>query len=334
MSRFDDMLAEHKLPTPDDLDISFPARREVKPSTTEHAELPAVGEHGGAAGGSSTATEAHVGAAVASSSPEPAPQPQRDEPDDGEHTDSTEEQLARREAAKDRARATDPAAAEEADAAQRLESAAPHEDVDVDDTPHPVRDEVPLEQIRGTDPVTFTKIGGASYGEGVELVGIKRFPQIGIDRLRIFLAETTGPEFATAISAPALITAFLVANLGIKLELDANTRAAAEVFRAGNARVSVVEDKVDHVLENIDVMAAALRVGLRRMAETAQAVDAVDMGVSYLITDRVAGLSTADVDETNVNVGQKKVLTARTRIHEQSLAQRKIEQERNERSTA
>ena len=90
MASFTDRLDDWKPPTADDLDIALPIRREPKKETASE-EARDLGQHGG-----SSDAGTPDGHAEAAAPAEPAPQ--RDEPDEGEHTDSTQEQVAARAA--------------------------------------------------------------------------------------------------------------------------------------------------------------------------------------------------------------------------------------------
>ncbi|MFF2053677.1 hypothetical protein ACFVU2_18890 [Leifsonia sp. NPDC058194] len=326
MSSFmDQALDAYRAPTSDDLEIALPPRRESKaePARTEPGD---PGQHGGAADGSQGSTDAHNDD-VASTAAEP--EPQRDEPDDGEHTDSTEAQVAAR-AARQRAEAVEEA------------KEAPAEDAPPQD-PEPALEVAPepvtvaakhldakmvLATTEGTSPRSFTRIG-FSAGEGTPSLVLKRFPQPAIDKLRVLLAPSLGGEFAEQISAPALVTAFLVATIGVDLELDENTSAAADAFRTSDARIAGVEDRLDEVAENVAQLANAMKLSLNRIGETGNLVDNMEFAMAYLVADRVAGVTKPETTEVNVDVAQKKVLVARESIRKRAKAQRTIEKQRD-----
>lgn len=326
MSFMDAAMDSYQVPTTNDLDIALPARREPKKDAEADgaAELRDLGQHGGAADGSPAASDTHGDVASGSD-----PEPQRDEPDDGEHTDSTEEQVSTRE---------------QRAAEQASEQAAEPEDTATVPEPEPAAEQAPspeppaapvlppvsvkqeLAGIAGDKPRAFQKTGFSSGG--VETVLVKRFPQPLVDRLRLSLAPVVGGEFAEAMSAPALITAFLIAKTGVELDVDANTAVAVDVFRQVDPRLLAVEDKIDYVMGGMTQLANSMDLSLRRIADTGNIADVLEFSMAYLVADRVAGLTTTDTNETNVDVAQKKVLVARESIRTRSKAQRKIEQER------
>jgi hypothetical protein len=336
---FTDALDNWRAPSADDLEIVVPLRREPKKEPdAEGAEVRDLGEHGGGADGTPASSEGRGDAGASAAEPEP----QRDDPDDGEHTDSTEEQLAAR--ARRLAELEPEGDAEPADE-EEVRSAAQDAVVDAEAERQPVEgpkapelelvDRVRKPEVaKRSGRQAFKRRLGFSTGAGVETLTVTRFPQPFVDRLRQMLAPVIGNEFAQAISAPALLTSFLMATLGVDLDVDENTAAAAEAFRTSEPRISAVEDKIDGVLENIDQLAGAMRLSLTRISETANVADAMEFGLAYLVADRVVGLSTLDTDETNVDVAQKKVLAARQRIRARTKEQRTIEKQQDGRRMA
>ncbi|MCY1718475.1 hypothetical protein OVA26_16185 [Microbacterium sp. SL62] len=325
MSRFDDALGGIKMPTTDDLQITLPPRREPKPDaepTGAPAEIRDVGQHGG---GAETPGDASTGA-------DATPLPQRDDPDEGEHTDSTQEQIDDRARRAAESSSTQQQGADDAETTTAVLEPEPlvmvtsqHENAD----PHEERSELSFEErlatTVGTSPRPRNR-AAFSTGQDTPTVVVKPFPVPVIDRLRLLLAESLGGEFAESLSGPSIITAFIVAKTGMDLELDEGTRAAEQAFRGEDQRVTAMEDKIDLVLQNIDQLAQATRLGLKRVSEVGVTADSIDFAVAYLLTDRVAGLSTADVNESNVDVTQKKVLVARSQVRAAARAQRTIEQ--------
>lgn len=319
MSFMDQALSHHQYPSPEALEVVLPPRRD--PKKREETPTPELGQHGG------TSAASGAGDGQSDSAVAVDPQPQRDEPDEGEHTDSTEEQVA------SRAQRTKTAAAEVTD---QGEENASGQDPEQAATPvmEPVAPAAAPEQneqrLEGSTPRVFKRVG-ASYGD-VPVTHLKRFPQPAADTLRAMLARSTGTEFAESISIPAMVTAFLMAHTGLHLEVDENTAAAAQAFRDDNPRLSRVEDRVEETLENIDQLAGALKLGLRRIADTATIAENLEFGVSFLVGDRVARMATPEIDETSVKIVQKKTLIVRERMRAQAKAQRTIEKQNEGRS--
>lgn len=325
MSSFmDDAYAGFQHTRADDVVIDIPALRDRREKDGEAAPN-GPGEHGGSAseGGRSEA-------AAATSAPEPAPQ--RDDPDEGEHKDASAEEMAARAA-----QAADKAASEiEDEPEEEVEPEAPT----VVTTPIVTQDEIDaesmspktlkqrLESTDGNAPRAFKRVG-FSAGENTALVNVSRVPEPVIDRLRLHLAQSTGGGFAAAISVPALLSAFVMAKAGLVLDVDENTAVAAEAFRGTEPRLEMLEDRMTEQNENILQLARAMKISLKRVAETADVTDGIEFGLSYLLADRVSHISTSDVDETNVDVTHPKALRARETIRVKSRAQRTIERNRD-----
>lgn len=339
MGFLDEAMGGYKPPTADDLEIVLPTRREPR-EQVRVVEVPEdlrdLGQHGGAADGSPATTEAHSDAGGAGANAEPVPQ--RDDPDDGEHTDSTDEEVAAR------ARASQPEPADQPDEPEKqsedgaVEVVSEPEDTQVaaevpePEPTQPVNMRQALAGITVNEPRAFQKTGFSSGG--VETTVVKRFPVPLVDRLRLSLAPAVGGEFAEALSAPALLTAFLIAKTGVELDVDPNTAVAVEIFRQVDPRLLAVENKIDEVMDDVSRLADAMKLGLQRIGDTGTVVDALEFSTAYLIADRVAGLTTTDTNETNVDVTQKKALTARENIRKRAKAQRTIERQRDGRRMA
>lgn len=336
MVGFDDTLGEYRPPRAGDIEVTFAPKRTPRQPEPKPAEaLPGAGElpseQTGEHGGSETSAGSGGGSANGSSSGGADQITQRDEPDEGEHTDSTEEQVAARAAAAEE-RAAEEAPAAPATVEQALELKPEPEPVAEEESAEaPAEKQVEvtreeLGQITGSQPVQYQKTGFSAGG--VETVLVKRIPEMLVDRLRLTLASTVGGAFAEQLSAPALITAFLMAKTGMGLQVDANTSVAVDAFRQSDPGLLSVERRLDEVLGMLTTESERSAKTLQTVRETGEAVDGLENSVAYLVGDRVTRLSTTDVDETNVDVTQKKVLVVRERIRERTKEQRKLERDR------
>jgi hypothetical protein len=183
-----------------------------------------------------------------------------------------------------------------------------------------------LAGIRGSSPREFQKTGFSATGS--KTLTVTRFPLDLVNSLRLSVAAIVGGDFAEALSSTSLLTAFMIAKTGVDLDVDVNTAVAVDVFRQVDPRLLAVEDKLDETMANITQLAHAMNMGLERIGETGKIVDVIEFSQAYLIADRVANLTTADTNETNVDVTQKRVLVARENIRKRTKAQRLIEVQR------
>lgn len=317
---FESALSDYRPSAGDDIQIRLPPRREPKQKAEEVAEQLELGQHGGAGEAAGSTAEAHAAVASSTSSAPVEPVPERDQPDEGEHTDSTEEQVAAR------AKTPEPEPDEPAEAP---EAAAPAEDAT--EPPAASSRPVSLSEFGGSAPVAYKRVG-FSPGADVQTVVVKPFPQPLVDKLRLLLAERAGGEFATEISNGALLTAYLMATIGVDLDADENTMAAAEAFRWSETRVAGIEDRVDAIADDLTTALGDIGRVLKHVRQTAAVTESIEFSTAYLVTDRVAGLSTAETDETNVDITHRKVLTARDTIRRGAHEQTKIEREREGRN--
>ncbi len=95
-----------------------------------------------------------------------------------------------------------------------------------------------------------------------------------------------------------------------------------------------IEDCLDHVAENVEQLATAMWLSPNRIAETGTIADFLEFGMTYVIADRVAQVTTLDTNENNVDVAGKKVLVVRDRVRARAKAQRTIEKQQDGRRMA
>ncbi|WP_143736579.1 hypothetical protein [Plantibacter flavus] len=323
----------YKPTTPDDVLITIPSLRDPKSAASNDAvEVRDLGQHGGAAEAAAAVTDAH--GAAAGDATDADPQPQRDDPDDGEHTDSTEEAVA--------ARAPVPVVVDESQSAPETGDEAMDVTEAAEETQEPL-DELnstsgdsariePRVKELGSQPRVFQRIGFSSGDVDVSQVG--RFPQPLIDHLRASLAPSVGADFAQAISSTALLTAFISAKTGFVLEVDPNTAVAIDVFRQVDPRLLSVEDRMEAMASDMALMSTQLLKHVEQAKASTQIIEALEYSNAYIIADRVAGISTNDTDEHTVDVTQKRVVIARDTIRKSAAGHRKIERERSGRRMA
>jgi len=329
-------------------------RQEAEERLEDSHENEGLGENndrsfqgGGAAGGAAVAGSSTSGAAV-NGSAGAEPVPQRDDPDEGEHSDSTEAQAIVR--AQKAAQASRRVSTEviHVDAEPELKLAPPAPIQEYVDEPAPIAVEVESlapenhyanrehKGISGNSPTVFQKVG-FSVGKGPDgkdlpTLIVKPFPQVLVDRLRMALVPAAGGTFADALAAPALITAFLMAKTGIDLDVDPNTAIAVDIFRQVDPRLLAVEEKIDELMSSISKMTGDVKSSVVLARSTSAVVEGMEFATAYLLADRVVGLTTSDVNEATVDVTQPKVLAARESIRKRSGAQRTLEKQREGRN--
>lgn len=338
-SNFEEIRARHVGVDPDYADdMELPARLEQRRRRDEgaqerreaehevaqapvEAEREPVGEHGGAGGGGGEAASA------------PEAMPQRDEPDEGEHSSSAEPQ-------------EEPVVEEGPQDEEDLRTAEPEEDEEpvqeADEGPDPVEEEAQEAQAsleapaarltaprmpEGAEPLVWTKNLGFGYRDSKGAAGtyLRAFPAELVEVLREQLAPF-GPEFAKEASAPALVTAFVLARLGLTVpELDANTAQAVRAFALLSPELASLEQRVGDVGEGLVEVLRALQ-GLRRDVDAVgEVARVVEMTNAYVLTDRYEQVAPPQATAKDVELRHPRVLATRSGLAKQARAQHKAE---------
>lgn len=165
----------------------------------------------------------------------------------------------------------------------------------------------------------FVPVGFSHEGEDTVL---KKFPKPLVERLREMLAGHVGREFADKCSTSALVTAFMVAKLGISYTTDANTTRAMHAFRELEPQLSVLENNTAEMYEGLQQLGAVVRAMGSRLREVGDSLEGVELSNAYLVMSRLVGLNTDTATERNLEVDQPRVLVAREQIRSRALAVR------------
>lgn len=291
-------------------------QHEVAESVVE-AEREATGERGGSGGNADQQTAGAGGASA------PEAMPQRDEPDEGEHARSAPEEEVPVEVEAEQSAEEDGQGAE----AQEPEPVAPEPEVDQDELDEPVPTlptvTVPVQQMpEGAQPLEWSQAeaskGFSFDGEAVQL---RKLPQQLIDVLRGQLMPF-GAEFAQKISAPALVTAFICARLGVALPgSDGHTEQAVRAFAALSPELASLEHRVDSVDDALQQVVQVL-TGLRKEVEVVGGVArVVEMSNAYLVTDRYEQIAPPGTTGATVQLRHPKALETRRSLAKQVSAQ-------------
>lgn len=282
------------------------------------AEREAVGTHGGSSGSG--------GEQAAASTPDAMPQ--RDEPDEGEHSSSRAEPEpeppVEEEVPDEDLQTTEP---EEDDSDPVAEEAAEAQEALEQPTFRLTAPRLP----EGAEPLVWKTNLGFGYDgikEKKKSVYLRAFPVDLVNVLREQLAPFD-EEFAREASAPLLVTAFVLARLGLTLPgLDENTRQATRAFAQLSPELASLEQRVDDVGAG---MVEVLRVlqGLRRDVDAVgEVARTVEMTNAYVLTDRYEQVAPPQATAKDVELRHPKVLSTRMNLAKQVRAQHKLEVQR------
>lgn len=178
--------------------------------------------------------------------------------------------------------------------------------------------------------VAFTHNGksgdtAADKKAGLTDVQFRNFPAVLAKHLRSELATAAGEAFAKQISSQAMLVAYILATLGVELEVDVNTERAVQAFRAMDSRTAILEDGNAEILSDIGRMASAIKGMHQVIGDLNQRTGHVELAQAYMLTDRVAPMSTEGVTVANIDLLQPKVLTARDTVRRRYYEQSKVE---------
>ncbi len=339
---------ERSGPTPEELPrADDPRAEELSRQTEEQLEdgIEQQESHGTLSSGMSSSGGSSGAAA-------PEAMPERDEPDDGEHTDSTEEEVSARETARTededdeepmsglvvRTVPVKPVSTDQSAGAAEPESSVRTEKEFVqtpagassgDRVAVATKPDGTLGDVVGTRSVPYVK-RKYKAGDPSEVVAVKP-PLVLMQHLRQSLEATAGSEFAEGISAASLLTAFLLAKTGLQMDVDENTEIAANIFREVDPRLLSIENKIDEVLSRANRIDEVNARAAQRQKVTGEVIDGMEFALSYLLFDRTIGVDTLGITPENFNVVHSDVLTIRERVRKRTREQRQIEIDRERR---
>lgn len=274
--------------------------------------------HGAGGNGDASSRSSHVSGQSA-----PEPTPQRDDPDEGQHTRSEQEP----DAATASAEADEEHAAETADevvatTAAETEEAAPVavRDSETDLDVAFAMDEPSLRRLEGEGDagVIFqerTRFTFPQPQSGKSSVQMKTFPVELVDRLREDLARMTNTSFAEQISAPAIVTAFLLAQLGFDTEgFDVNTATAVTAFRKLDQRLGALEDGLGVVEARTQFVAKDIAAMKRLMVDLCNVIGRLEHVGAFLVHQRVAPEAFEGLTPSMLDITDDAYLATRARI--------------------
>jgi hypothetical protein len=257
---------------------------------------------------------------ASSTAPEPEPQlPEGSDPDDPDEPDTAEDDAADAAAAAAAAREMfkrDPAPAPEAEPEQE-DGLYQEFDEDSAEVAVPIPERVPMR------PVASRKVGVLSF-EG-EHSHLKHFPKALIEILRELLKVPLGEVPARELSQNSVVTAFVIAALGVEFRADDSTMDAVEAFKANDPRTQAIEKRTATLLEQQTTSAGMLKAILARLGEVTETTAVLEMGQAYALAERTAQLDTAGTVPENIDVAQKRVVAARDNIRRRVKDQRQDE---------
>lgn len=263
-----------------------------------------------------------------STAPEPEPQlPEGSDPDDPDTADDDAADAAEAAAAAREMFKVEPAVeavSAEAGGGQAGDGQdAPEDD---DDTVHSA-DRADVGSKRRA--VANRKGSGLSF-EG-EHSHLKQFPKALIEILRDVLKPHLGDVATRELSQNTVVTAFVVASLGVDFSADDNTLDAVQAFKAADPRTDAIEKRTVSLLEQQTRFEKMMKALLARVGELAETSAVLEIGQAYALAERTAQLDseTASAPPEKLDVTQKRVIATRDNIRNRVKVQRQDEKIRD-----
>lgn len=267
----------------------------------ERSDRPVVvsarGQHGGNGGHSSAAPGATSGIGAT------PPQPQRDEPGDA---------ITEADGVNSSARESE------------TPSGEPQKGID-----EPSHETVPMTlRHRDGSEIPVTIEGDASFTFDGEKKRPRDMPAVLDQAIRDELTRLGAPALGAALTAStqskalsfaSLITALAMSSLDIEIPgVDENTRRAAEVLRTGQGRVAAIEMKVEQVLDNQQRAQKDLDAMTRRALSAEKQLYELELMLTWLLVDKTEPLLFNQVTSSAIDLTNKTVLDARSRLREKA----------------
>lgn len=168
---------------------------------------------------------------------------------------------------------------------------------------------------------------------------IRNLPRPLVDALRAQLraaavrelgaSDGAAEAFSRRLSQGALVTAFLLAQLDVRLDTDPATRAAAGLFRSQDPLLGSVAGRMD-ALEQRERDRGAQLDSLHKIAAAIQETSAViEQSVAYSIADRTENFLRGSHDIRDTPIAHKDAIYIRDRAREETQKRRRFERDQD-----
>ncbi|MCB5280351.1 hypothetical protein [Arthrobacter sp. ES1] len=293
MGAFDDLLSKGA-PEPE-VNIYLPGK------------VGTVDKGGDAAQAAATAAGKPSDSQAASAAPEPEPQlPEGSDPDDPDTTEDDEADAAAAGAAALAMFQAEPSAVGEAED-------DPDDDLtDQESADDSVEAEAAASGMSPMQPLPHRKVGVLSF-EG-EHSHLKHFPKALIEILRELLKVPLGDVPARDLSQNSVVTAFVIAALGVEFSADDSTMGAVAAFKANDPRTEAIEQRTATLLEKQTRTENMLKAVLAKLGDVTETAAVLEMGQAYALAERTAQLDTSGTLPETIDVTQKRAVAARDNI--------------------
>lgn len=141
-------------------------------------------------------------------------------------------------------------------------------------------------------------------------------------------SDVAAREFSERLSQASLVTAFLLAQLDLGLDVDAATHRAAQLFRSRDPLLGSIAARMED-LERRERERNEGLAGLReQVGEVKEASAAIEQAVAYSIADRTSNFLRGSHNIHEAPITHKDALFVRDKVREATKKQARIERER------
>lgn len=133
--------------------------------------------------------------------------------------------------------------------------------------------------------------------------------------------------YVNRLSQSALVVAFLSAQLDSRLDVDAATARASELYRSRDPLLGGVLERLDSLEANDAKHASALEKMAGKVTGVAHTTGALEHAMSYFIADRVENLARGATTGSSVPVLHKSALAVREMLRSETQKQARLERE-------
>ncbi|GAB3943772.1 hypothetical protein GCM10029976_066880 [Kribbella albertanoniae] len=197
---------------------------------------------------------------------------------------------------------------------------------------------------------TGTRGGGSGTAEslpesGFRIIGlasqpmVRNLPRPLVDALRLQLrsaairergvSDKVAEAFSRRLSQGALVTAFLLAQLDVRMETDPATQAAVELFRSQDPLLGSIAGRID-TLEQLEHQHTTQLERLHAMATAIQRTSAViEQSVAYSIADRTVNFLRGSHNIHDAPITHQDAIYIRDRARDETRKRSKFEDDRD-----
>lgn len=202
-----------------------------------------------------------------------------------------------------------------------------------------------IQAAAGTKGGASSSGAGALPESGFRILGLESQPMVRnlprplVDAMRAQLraaavrergvSDAAAESFSRRLSQGALVTAFLLAQLDVRMDTDPATQTAAELFRSQDPLLGSVVGRMD-TLEQLERDRAAQLERLHKILAAVQETSAViEQSVAYSIADRTENFLRGSHNIHDAPITHKDAIYIRDKAREETQKRGKFERDRD-----